>query len=285
MVKIMVPGIRRALASSMAFVCRGRVQYGATSDSQVVATNTTTVRNWLLCKVTDATGNTETINYTAAAGTAVPSVISWTPTSYGASTYQYTMTFNYGTNVSVPVYAGYAAGVVVQNPYLLGSVVIASSGTAGTTGTLKNYVLSYQAGPATGRNQLIQVKECSDAAATNCLQPTQFTYQSGAMGMGGARLLAFSAPLTPRSYAAYDLNGDGANDLTWYDGSSWKVYLQDTRPWQRGERRVSIESLGRGFGIVSSLEEFPCGGHFAAFEEPELLAEDLRAFFRPLRVS
>jgi pimeloyl-ACP methyl ester carboxylesterase len=27
----------------------------------------------------------------------------------------------------------------------------------------------------------------------------------------------------------------------------------------------------------------PRGGHFAAFEEPELLAADLRDFFRPLR--
>ena len=29
--------------------------------------------------------------------------------------------------------------------------------------------------------------------------------------------------------------------------------------------------------------EMPRGGHFAAFEEPELLANDVRAFFRPLR--
>jgi pimeloyl-ACP methyl ester carboxylesterase len=27
----------------------------------------------------------------------------------------------------------------------------------------------------------------------------------------------------------------------------------------------------------------PRGGHFAAMEEPELLVEDLREFFRPLR--
>jgi len=27
----------------------------------------------------------------------------------------------------------------------------------------------------------------------------------------------------------------------------------------------------------------PRGGHFAALEEPDLLAEDLRAFFRALR--
>jgi len=27
----------------------------------------------------------------------------------------------------------------------------------------------------------------------------------------------------------------------------------------------------------------PRGGHFAAWEEPELLAQDIRDFFRPLR--
>jgi hypothetical protein len=27
----------------------------------------------------------------------------------------------------------------------------------------------------------------------------------------------------------------------------------------------------------------PRGGHFAALEEPDLLADDMRAFFRPLR--
>jgi microsomal epoxide hydrolase len=29
--------------------------------------------------------------------------------------------------------------------------------------------------------------------------------------------------------------------------------------------------------------EMPRGGHFAAMEEPELLADDIRAFFGPLR--
>jgi pimeloyl-ACP methyl ester carboxylesterase len=29
--------------------------------------------------------------------------------------------------------------------------------------------------------------------------------------------------------------------------------------------------------------EMPRGGHFAALEEPELLVEDIRAFFRTLR--
>ena len=34
---------------------------------------------------------------------------------------------------------------------------------------------------------------------------------------------------------------------------------------------------------VQRWTEMPRGGHFAAMEQPELLAEDIRAFFRLLR--
>jgi microsomal epoxide hydrolase len=37
------------------------------------------------------------------------------------------------------------------------------------------------------------------------------------------------------------------------------------------------------FFSVQRWTEMPAGGHFAAFEEPAMLAEDIRAFFRPLR--
>jgi microsomal epoxide hydrolase len=36
---------------------------------------------------------------------------------------------------------------------------------------------------------------------------------------------------------------------------------------------------------VQRWTQMPRGGHFAALEEPELLVEDIRAFFRPLRAS
>jgi pimeloyl-ACP methyl ester carboxylesterase len=45
------------------------------------------------------------------------------------------------------------------------------------------------------------------------------------------------------------------------------------RPW-----------VERGYN-VQRWTELPRGGHFAAAEEPELLAEDIRAFFRPLRAK
>lgn len=38
----------------------------------------------------------------------------------------------------------------------------------------------------------------------------------------------------------------------------------------------------RGYAIAH-WTDMPSGGHFAAMEEPELLVEDIRAFFRPLR--
>jgi pimeloyl-ACP methyl ester carboxylesterase len=37
------------------------------------------------------------------------------------------------------------------------------------------------------------------------------------------------------------------------------------------------------FFDVRRWTEMPSGGHFTAMEEPELLTEDIRAFFRPLR--
>lgn len=39
------------------------------------------------------------------------------------------------------------------------------------------------------------------------------------------------------------------------------------------------------FFNVRHWTDMPRGGHFAAMEEPALLAEDIRAFFRPLRTA
>lgn len=46
-----------------------------------------------------------------------------------------------------------------------------------------------------------------------------------------------------------------------------------------------LREWAQRFYNVKRFTEMPRGGHFAAMEEPELLAEDLRAFFRPLRAS
>jgi pimeloyl-ACP methyl ester carboxylesterase len=43
------------------------------------------------------------------------------------------------------------------------------------------------------------------------------------------------------------------------------------------------EQWARRFYNVQRWRQMPSGGHFAALEEPELLAQEIRAFFRPLR--
>ena len=47
--------------------------------------------------------------------------------------------------------------------------------------------------------------------------------------------------------------------------------LHPPRPW--AERAFDLRRWTR----------MPRGGHFAALEAPDLLAEDIRAFFKPLR--
>jgi len=82
--------------------------------------------------------------------------------------------------------------------------------------------------------------------------------------------------------------------------SSTRLYYETQRqPWslRRGERVVVPSAMAafpreisrpprewgeRSFN-VQRWTVMPRGGHFAALEEPELLAEDIRAFFRPLR--
>jgi pimeloyl-ACP methyl ester carboxylesterase len=82
--------------------------------------------------------------------------------------------------------------------------------------------------------------------------------------------------------------------------SSTRLYYETQHhPWtlQSGERVVVPSAMAvfpkelsrpprewgeRSFN-VQRWTEMPRGGHFAALEEPELLADDIRAFFRPLR--
>ena len=50
-------------------------------------------------------------------------------------------------------------------------------------------------------------------------------------------------------------------------------------------QRVPRERAERGYADIRRWTEFPRGGHFFAAEEPRLLAEELRDFFRPFRQS
>jgi pimeloyl-ACP methyl ester carboxylesterase len=46
---------------------------------------------------------------------------------------------------------------------------------------------------------------------------------------------------------------------------------------------ISIRRYGEQSNNIARWSDFDRGGHFAALEAPDLLVEDLRAFFRSLR--
>lgn len=178
--------------------------YGDGGSSQVLANGSTTAVAWMANEVSDPYSNTMTIAYSTATGTAVPTTISWTPSSHGSSTYNYTMTFAYGANVVPP--HGYVGGTSFTNPNLLSSIAIAYSGTA-----VKTYYLTYTASSTTGRDTLTQVQECAGTGTSNCLSPTTMTYQAGAEGVGSGT--AVSGGVENVISTAFDFNGDGRNDL------------------------------------------------------------------------
>lgn len=198
-------------------------EYGSTdtngngAHSQVLATGTTTASTWLLSKVIDRAGNNLVINYTLETGTAVPYKILWTPTSYDAATYTYTMLFNYTTNVVQSTPTKYIGGTLVSNTALLSSIEILSGSTV-----LKDYFLAYQTSPTTSRYELKTVTECADSAESNCLSPTTVTYQGLAAGVSTTTTTALSSSGSFLT-TCYDLNGDGYPDLVYYAGSTWWV--------------------------------------------------------------
>jgi pimeloyl-ACP methyl ester carboxylesterase len=61
--------------------------------------------------------------------------------------------------------------------------------------------------------------------------------------------------------------------------SGFAVFADSYRP---GSARPPRELAERFFNITR-WTNMPRGGHFAALEEPQLLAEEIREFFRPLR--
>lgn len=187
-------------------------EYGNGGGSQVLANGTAWV--WWLDKITDRAGNTLTISYTTQDNTAVPATISWTPSSYGGTTYAYTMQFGYGTNAPQSSIYGYVGGTPFENTSLLTSISVEYTGTI-----VKNYVLTYAQSPTTGRDEITQVQECASAGTTSCLAPTQFTYQSGQVGVSTSATTAISAAGAELK-VHNDFNGDGLNDLAYCNGGS-----------------------------------------------------------------
>jgi RHS repeat-associated protein len=176
-------------------------EYGRTSDARVFATGSSSPYLWALNKVSDRSGNNLTLTYAVSGGAHRPLAIAYTQAPAVSATYPYVVTFSYQTRVA-SIYQ-FVAGFLVQETQLLSAISIQHSGA-----TIRTYNLQYETAPATQRDRLTAVQECT---ATDCLRPTTVTYQSGGAGWAGAAIpMGSNAP-----YGSFpiDLSGDGIPDL------------------------------------------------------------------------
>jgi len=186
--------------------------YGLTSNAQIMAGTTGTVRTWALSRIRDRVGNKITFTYAndTANGTYRISEIDY-PTTATAQGPFYSVTFTYGSRASgTNQPKGYLAGNLVQEPNQLNTISIQNYGSSTPT---KTYNLTYATNVVSSRLELQKVQECS---ATNCFQPTQIAYQAGATGWLSTVNSTGIATAPPSTYVApisVDLNGDGAADL------------------------------------------------------------------------
>ena len=219
-----------------------RFEYGYTPTSR--ATTGAGINAWWLNKVYDRSGNNYIVNYTSAgAGSPVPSSIQWTPTSHLASTYRYSMNFIWDmTRIDLDSTFGGSGNVILINRGLLKGVQVFSNGIL-----IRNHVLTHTASPATGRSLLTDIKECADAAASNCFLPLTFSYQPGTTGLtlGAASPPAASSNGIIRG--KYDFNGDGMEDLLYRSGSASWVAFGATNGFS-GPHNTGITTVGTSVG-------------------------------------
>ena len=215
------------------------IEFGNTEDSRVQAATQprgiarSEIRMWALNKVSDRAGNYLSVTYYEDQfnGIHVPVWIAYSGnTNTGQVPYAAVQPV---WQARPDIDTAYEAGSQIQTVHRLSHINTFTSPGAATF--VKMYYLTYEAAlsPSTNRSRLQSVKECADAARTNCLEPTTFTWQNG--GTGGPQLAAGTTgfgsskgfdDLDTRGYV--DVNGDGKVDFCRFEGAPGAYYVYCT---------------------------------------------------------
>ncbi|MEI9933217.1 MAG: FG-GAP-like repeat-containing protein [Rhizomicrobium sp.] len=197
------------------------IQLGNTSDSRVVAAGNpnSTVREWLVNKITDVYGNYLTVTYTpdAANGEAYPSEIDYSGNDgtggHSATAPYNSVQFKYtnSTNPRLDVTPTYEGGSVQEITVLL-TDIITYNGTGASGTPVLDYHLNYRAGTTqpgqTPLHSRLTTLTLCDGGGSNCLKPMNFSWQGGT---GFAGLTKTTPSQTPIFFGDFD--GDGLLDI------------------------------------------------------------------------
>jgi RHS repeat-associated protein len=196
--------------------------YGGTSNSRLEFSGA--YGEWLLSEVQDRAGNKMRISWepqdSTTQGTTHPTKIEWTQTSAGSGTYLNSMEFLYasGGNAPVSTQTGYILNTEVKDSDLLTRITVSVAGSV-----KRNYVLGYESSPTTTAKRLTQIKECSDDGSTpsDCLLPTNFTYQNGSAVNTSSPVLSLTN--VTDANGEYDFDGDGIKDIAYKTAGTWHI--------------------------------------------------------------
>ncbi len=180
------------------------LQYGNTTNSQILAVGNTTARAWALNQVTDTVGNYYTVTYTndTTNGQVYPSQINYTGNASASLTPYNSVQFSYSTRTDIVPF--YQAGSLQQTTVLLTDVK-----TYNGTTLIFDYKLAYTAASSNAsHDELASVTQCD--ASSNCLAPTTFGWQ----GSRDTLTTTLTANGLAQGYGllAGDFNGDGLTD-------------------------------------------------------------------------
>jgi len=199
----------------------GRIfEYGSREDSRVESMGSTTPRRWALSRISDRDGNFVDYRYQedVATGSHRPVRIEYTGNTTAGTLPFYSVRFAYEARPAEDVPRAYLAGGLVSDPLRLGHIDVLHDGTGRV---VRSFALTYGAPGPTGRSRLASVQEC---AGSTCLPPTTFEWTAVAAGWSVNMSVALPAETYARAIPG-DIDGDGFDDLAYFDGSlsSWSV--------------------------------------------------------------
>ncbi|MBS1994700.1 MAG: VCBS repeat-containing protein [Cyanobacteria bacterium SZAS LIN-2] len=242
-------------------------EYGNSADSKILAGTSTTPYTWGLSKIRDRQSNSITFTYNAGSALTL-SKIQYTATPGTSSAAPYEIDFGYAARDGGTGLTKYVAGYAVTQTTELTSVTVLNNST-----TVRKYSLAYAASPTTNRPMLQSIQECGGSSGTDCLRPTNITYQAGSAGWSST--LTSTGFNSQYGYFAVDLNGDGLPDalygkqsgsnIQWYakinSASGYGAEISTGATTAAGQNLVLGSFLGNGKMMFLA----PVGGVFYAY--------------------